>query len=103
MSPPKKIRNSKHGGADDKKEGDKEPDYLPVTDAALCKVIEGKGTTTSWEDNPLSEQHRKAFYLRAFPPNQSDKAFNKPQSKSASIAQCRPKKDVDNIIHILLN
>ena len=100
-SPPKKIRKSKTGGADDKKEDDKESDYLPVTDAALCKVIEGKGTT--WEDNPLSEQHRKAFYLRAFPTNESDKAFHKPQSKSASIAQCRPKTEVDNIINIVMN
>ena len=97
----KKIRKLKAGGAGNKKEDNKEPDYLPITDAALCKVIEEKGTT--WEDNLLSKQHCKAFYLRAFPPNDSDKAFNKPQSKSASIAQCRPKTEVDYIIRVVVN
>jgi hypothetical protein len=63
--------------------------------------MEGKGTT--WDDHPLAELHGKAFYLRAFPPNNPDQTFNKPQSKSASIAQCRPKSEVDYIIMVVRN
>jgi hypothetical protein len=100
---PKKMRKANTDGsfnADDDKD-DREADYVPVTDAAVSKVMEGKGTT--WDDHPLSKQHRKAFYLRAFPPVNPDQSFNKPQSKSASIAQCRPKSEVDYIVMVVRN
>jgi hypothetical protein len=50
---------------DDYEKDDKEDDYIPATKAAVNKVMEGKG---KWEDNHLTKQHHKAFYLEVFPP-----------------------------------
>jgi hypothetical protein len=50
---------------DDYEKDDKEDDYIPVTNAAVNKVMEGK---VKWEDNHLTKQHHKAFYLKVFPP-----------------------------------
>ena len=58
----------------------------------------------TWEDDyGITEQHRKAFYLKAFPPVDPDKDFEKPQSKSASIPQCRPQTKVDYIKYVVEN
>ena len=51
--------------------------------------MEGKGT---WEEDAITAQHRKAFYMKAFPPINPHERFYKPQSKSASMTLCRPKK-----------
>jgi hypothetical protein len=103
FSSQKKMRKAKTDGvldANDEKD-DKDADYIPVTNAAVNRVMEGNGTT--WEDNPLTKQHCKAFYLRAFPPVNPHQRFAKPQSKSASIAQCRPKSDMDYIKMVVWN
>jgi hypothetical protein len=62
--------------------------------------MEGKGT---WEEDGITEQHRKAFYLKAFPPVNPHQVFAKPQSKSASMAACCPKAEVDYIKHVIQN
>jgi hypothetical protein len=47
---------------------DKEADYVPITDKASSNIMDGK----TWEDDyGITKKHRKAFYLKAFPPPQS--------------------------------
>jgi len=77
---------------------DKELDYVPVTNQAINNIMEGKST---WEEDAIMAQHRKAFYMKAFPPGQPDPEFDKPQKKSASIVLCRPKEEVDYIKYVL--
>ena len=73
---------------------DKEADYVP-------NIMEEKGT---WEaDDGIIQQHRKAIMLTAFPPVKPHQSFDKPQSKSASIAQCRPQSEVDYIKYVVQN
>jgi hypothetical protein len=69
----------------DNHQDDKELDYVPVTHQAINNVMEGKGT---WEEDAITAQHRKAFYMKAFPPLNPHKRFDKPQSKSASMTLC---------------
>jgi hypothetical protein len=79
---------------------DKEADYVPITNKASSNIMDGK----AWEDDyGVTEKHRKAFYLKAFPPVDPDKDFEKPQSKSASIPQCRPQTEVDCIKYVVEN
>jgi hypothetical protein len=61
---------------------DKEADYVPITNKASSNIMDGK----TWEDDyyGITEKHRKAFYLKAFPPVNPDKDFEKSQSKSAA-------------------
>ena len=66
---------------------DKEADYVPITNDASSNLMEGK---TLEQDPLILEKHRKAFYLKAFPPQDPDKEFEKSQAKSASIPLCRP-------------
>ncbi len=76
---------------------DKEADFLPITDKASKRIMDGK----TWEDDcGITEQHRKAFYLKAFPPINPHKSYEKPQSKSASIPPCRPQTEVDYIKYV---
>ncbi len=80
---------------------DKEADFLPITDKAADNIMEDGKT---WEeDYGLTEQHRKAFYLKAFPPTKPDKSYANSQSKSASIPQCRPQSEVDYIKFVVSN
>jgi hypothetical protein len=58
---------------------------------------------TREDDYGITEKHRKAFYLKAFHPVDPDKDFEKPQSKSASIPQCRPQTEVDYIKYVVEN
>jgi hypothetical protein len=44
---------------------DKEADYVPITNDASSNLMEGK---TLEQDPLILEKHRKAFYLKAFPP-----------------------------------
>jgi hypothetical protein len=79
---------------------DKEADYVPITNKAVNNIMDGK----TWEDDyGITKRHRKAFYLMAFPPIDPDKDFEKPQSKSASIPQCRPQTEVDYIKYVVEN
>ena len=79
---------------------DKEADYVPITNKASSNIMDGK----AWEDDyGVTEKHRKAFYRKAFPPVDPDKDFEKPQSKSASIPQCRPQTEVDCIKYVVEN
>jgi hypothetical protein len=78
---------------------DKEPDYVPITNKAINNIMDGKAT---WEaDDGIIQQHRKAFMLNAFPPVNPHKSY--PQSKSASIAQCRPQSEVDYVKYVVQN
>ena len=47
---------------------DKEADYVPITNDASSNLMEGK---TLEQDPLILEKHRKAFYLKAFPPPRS--------------------------------
>jgi hypothetical protein len=79
---------------------DKEADFVPISDKAIDNIMDGK----IWEDDyGLTEQHRKAFYLKAFPPSNPHKFYDRPQSKSASIPQCRPQTEVDYIKYVVQN
>jgi hypothetical protein len=60
--------------------------------------MEGKST---WEEDAITAQHRKAFYIKAFPPINTHKWFEKPQSKSASMTLCCPKTEVDYIKYVI--
>ncbi len=87
-------------GYEDKYE-DKEADYVPTTDKAIDNIMDAKGT---WEaDDGIIQQHCKAFMLKAFPPINPHQSFDKPQSKSASIAQCHPQSEVDYIKYVVQN
>jgi hypothetical protein len=78
----------------------KEADYVPITNKASSNIMDGK----AWEDNyGVTEKHRKAFYLKAFSPVDPDKDFEKSQSKSASIPQCRSQTEVDYIKYVVEN
>jgi hypothetical protein len=79
---------------------DIEDDYVPITDAAVKSVFDGKGKRL---ERHLIEQHRQAFIIRAFPEDITQKQFDKPQSKSASIELCRPKNEVGDIIFVVQN
>ena len=79
---------------------DKEADYVPITNDASSNLMEGK---TLEQDPLILEKHRKAFYLKAFPPQDPDKEFEKSQAKSASIPQCRPQTEVDHIKYVVEN
>ena len=46
-------------------EDDKELNYVPVTNQGINNIMEGKGT---WEEDAITAQHCKAFYMKAFPP-----------------------------------
>ncbi len=47
---------------------DKEADYVSITDKASSNIMDGK----TWEDEyGITKKHRKAFYLKAFPPPRS--------------------------------
>jgi hypothetical protein len=54
---------------------DKEADYVPITNKASSNIMDGK----TWEDDyyGITEKHCKAFYLKAFPPVNPDKDFEK--------------------------
>ena len=82
----------------DNDEGDKELDCVPVTNQAMNNVMEGKGT---WEEDFITAQHRKAFYMKAIPPINTHERFDKPQSKSASMTLCHPKTEVDCIKYVI--
>ncbi len=78
----------------------KEADYVPITNKASSNIMDGK----TWEDDyDITEKHCKAFYLKAFPPVAPDKDFEMPQSKSASIPQCRPQTEVEYIKYVVEN
>jgi hypothetical protein len=79
---------------------DKEVDYVPVTNQAINNIMEGKGTC---EEDGITEQHCMAFYIKVFPPVNPHQVFAKPQSKSASMAACCPKMEVDYIKHGIQN
>ena len=79
---------------------DKEADYVPITNDASSNLMEGK---TLEQDPLILEKHRKAFYLKAFPPQDPEKEFEKSQAKSASIPQCRPQTKVDHIKYVVEN
>ncbi len=64
----------------------------------MNNVMEGKGT---WEEDAITAQHRKAFYMKAFLPINPHKWFKKPQLKSASMTVCRPKSEVDYIKYVI--
>ncbi len=79
---------------------DKEADYVSNTNKASSNIMDGK----AWEDDyGVTKKHCKAFYLKAFPPVDPDKVFEMPQSKSASIPQCRPQTEVDYIKYVVEN
>ena len=80
---------------------DKEADFVPITNKAVNNIVDGKGTPEG--DNSMIDQHRKAFMLKAFPPINPHQSFDKPQSKSASIPQCRPQSEVDYIKYVVQN
>jgi IS30 family transposase len=79
-------------------EDDKELDYVPVTNQAVNNIMEGKGT---WEEDAMTAMHRKAFYMKAYPAENTNELFAKPQSKSASMKTCRPKTEVDYIKNVI--
>jgi hypothetical protein len=79
---------------------DKEADYVPITNKASSNLLD----ENTWEEDPrVVDKHRKAFYLKAFPPPNPDKEFVKSQSKSASIPQCRPQTELDHIKYVVEN
>ena len=44
---------------------DKEADYVPITNKASSNLLD----ENTWEEDPrVVDKHRKAFYLKAFPP-----------------------------------
>jgi hypothetical protein len=82
----------------DNDEDEKKLDCVPVTNKGINNIMEGKGT---WEEDTITAQHRKAFYMKAFPPVNPHEQFDKPQSKSASMTLCRPKTEVDYIKYVI--
>ena len=90
----------KNNASFDDGHNDKEADFVPITDKASNTIMDGK----NWEeDYGITERHRKAFNLKAFPPTNPHKSYDKPQSKSASIPQCRPQTEVDYIKYVVQN
>ena len=85
-----------HSG--ESKDDDKDLDYVPVTNQAVNNIMEGKGT---WEEDAMTANHRKAFYMKAYPVANPHELFPKPQSKSASMQNCRPKTEVDYIKNVI--
>ena len=88
---------------DDLQDADKDHDYVPVTDQAISNVMEDTQKATYLRDPTLLKKHRDAFMARAFPPPDPHLLGNKPQSKSASIQQCRPQEEVDYIKYVVSN
>ena len=88
---------------DDLQDADKDHDYVPVTDQAISNVMEDTQKATYLRDPTLLKKHRDAFMARAFPPPDPHFLGNKPQSKSASIQQCRPQEEVDYIKYVVSN
>jgi hypothetical protein len=82
----------------DNDEYDKELDYVPITNQAINNIMERKGT---WEEDGITVQHCKVFYLKDFPPANPHQQFDKPQSKSTSMALCHPKTEVDYIKYVI--
>jgi hypothetical protein len=54
------------------------------------------------EGDDITEQHCKAFMLKEFSQSTLIK-YDKPQSKSASMAVCCPKIERDYIKHVVMN
>ncbi len=79
---------------------DKDVDYLPITNAAGNKEVDG--WTGHVSDHTMSEKHRQAFMALAFPPD-DDKEYENSQAKSASIPTCRSKKEYEYIKYVVRN
>ena len=97
----KKLKALKVSAPSDdlKHQEDKETDYIPLTNVASSSVL----VDDKPDDLSSRERHRRAFYLRAFPEKTGDESLRKPQSTSAAITHCRPKKDYEYIIYVIQN
>jgi hypothetical protein len=98
----KRMRGDPTSSFFDDKE-DKELKYVPITDKAAKYFIGGYGTKALDNNDDITKAHCKAFMLKAFPPVDRKKSYNNPQAKSASMAQCRPKSEVDYIKFVVAN
>jgi hypothetical protein len=66
----------KNNASFDDDNNDKEADFVPITDKASNNIMDGK----TWEDDyGITQQHHKAFNLKAFPPVNPHQSFDKPQ------------------------
>jgi hypothetical protein len=80
---------------------DKDVDYVPATNQAVNNIMEGKD---GGELAAIIANHRNVFMERAFPLGQGEEqAYSIPQSKSAAIKSCRPKKELDYITYGVRN
>jgi hypothetical protein len=71
--------------------GNKERDYVPVTNQVVNDLMEGKDVG---DLSAIISSHEKAFMERAFSSGK-EKNYLNAKSKSASIPSCRPKSELD--------
>jgi hypothetical protein len=104
LQPKKKIKQGEEDDdvsiKDDK--NDKDIDFVPITNNAMERVIQGKGTLGRDDiEHGIKLRHREAFMAKAFPDEIGKQPHANPQVQSGSMKTCRPQAKLDYIIHVL--